>query len=281
MKKTRTNPKTRDDKMVIDAEVVGEEKKTKKSKPKTTAIAKTENNALSFNAETLISQAITAKADVGTMERLLAMRKTLKDEWAKEQFDKAMAAFQSECPIIKKTKTVKTKSGEKAYSYAPLEQDVIQVKPLLIKYGFSYSFLTETKEKTVKATCIAKHKDGHSEPSSMEVPNGNKTAVMSDSQVTAAAISFAKRYAFLNVFGIIVGDEDNEELLPKDKEIKDATNYLDKLKAALIRKGAKNVSDALRIFNEISGYNLTEFPKQNSPEVKELYDVYMSSPNAL
>jgi hypothetical protein len=114
----------------------------------------------------------------------------------------------------------------------------------------------------------------------MEVPLGNKTQVMSDTQVVAAAITFAKRYAFLNEFGILTGDEDKEEIL-NTGEKKDTTNYLDKLKAALIRKGAKNVSDALRIFNEISGYNLTEFPKQNSPEVKELYDVYMSSPNAL
>ena len=280
MKKTRTNPKTRDKEMVINGEVVGEEKKTKKSKPKTTAIAKTENNALSFNAETLISQAIASKADVGTMERLLAMRKNLKDEWAKEQFDKAMAAFQSECPIIKKTKTVKTKSGDDAYSYAPLDTIVIQVKPILEKHGFSYSTQTETSEKMVKATCVAKHKDGHSESSSMEVPLGNKTQVMSDTQVVAAAITFAKRYAFLNEFGILTGDEDKEEIL-NTGEKKDTTNYLDKLKAVLIHKGAKNASDALRIFNDISGYTLKEFPKQNNPEVKELYDAFISSPKAL
>ena len=280
MKKTRTNPKTKDNKMVIDAEVIVEEKNIKKSKPKTTAVAKTESQALSFNAETLISQAIASKADVGTMERLLAMRKNLKDEWAKEQFDKAMAYFQSECPIIKKTKTVKTKAGDDAYSYAPLESIVVQVKPILEKHGFSYSIQTETSEKMVKATCTAKHKDGHSEPSSMEVPLGNKTQVMSDTQVVAAALTFAKRYAFCNIFGILTSDDDKEEVL-NSGEKKDATNYLDKLKAALIRKGAKNVNDAVRIFNDISGGNIKEFPKQNSPEVKELYERYISSPNAL
>ena len=43
-----------------------------------------------FSAEELISQAIDKGVSVETMEKLLAMRKELKNEWAKEQFDKAM-----------------------------------------------------------------------------------------------------------------------------------------------------------------------------------------------
>lgn len=272
MKKDTGKSKTKTKNKVIDAEVISEEKK-----PKTRAIAKVENQALSFNAENLISQAIASKSDVGTMERLLAMRKTLKDEWAKEQFDKAMAAFQSECPIIKKTKTVRTNKGEDAYSYAPLESIVIQVKPFLEKHGFSYSIQTETGDK-VKATCLAKHKDGWSEPSSMEVPLGTKTQIMSDTQVVAAALTFAKRYAFCNVFGILTGDEDTDAL-PTSK--KDSTNYLDLLKTILIKKGAKKMSDAVRIFNEVTGFSITEFPKVNSHEVKEMYEAFMGSPKII
>lgn len=266
---------TKTKKTVIDGEIVGEKKKVTKS------LVKAESTALSFNAENLISQAIASKADVGTMERLLAMRKTLKEEWAKEQFDKAMAAFQSECPVIKKTKTIKTKAGDDAYSYAPLESIVIQVKPLLEKHGFSYSIQTETGDKKVKATCLAKHKDGHSEPSSMEVPLGNKTQIMSDTQVTAAALTFAKRYAFCNVFGILTGDEDKEEVLPKGNEIKDTTNYLDKLKMIVYKKGGKDEKTAVEVFNNITGYNIKEFPKTNNPEVKEMYESFMGSPKII
>ena len=54
------------------------------------------------DAEMLIAKAIDKNVPVETMERLLAMRRELKAEWAKAEFDKAMSVFQSDCPIIKK-----------------------------------------------------------------------------------------------------------------------------------------------------------------------------------
>lgn len=163
-----------------------------------------------FNAEALISQGIEKGMSVETLERLLNMRRELKAEWAKEQYDKAMAKFQSECPVIKKTKQVKTKEGGTAYKYAPIESIVDQVKDLIQKNGFSYSTRMELKDKGVLAIVTVKHSAGHHEESPMEVPLGNKTQVMSDSQVVAAAQTFAKRYAFCNAFGILTGDEDND-----------------------------------------------------------------------
>ena len=163
-----------------------------------------------MNPEILMSEAIKNNASVETIERLLKMRRDLKAEYAKEQFDTAMANFQMDCPIVKKTKSVPLKGGGLAYKYAPIESIVSQVKKYLKKQGFSYMVKTETKGKEVIAVCIAKHKDGHSEESSMTVPLGTKTQVMSDTQVVAAALTFAKRYAFCNAFGILTGDGDDD-----------------------------------------------------------------------
>lgn len=160
--------------------------------------------------EALISLAIQTGANVDTLERLMAMRDKLKAEQAKKDFDDAMVVFQAEIPTIQKTKIVKTNSGVIAYKYAPLESIVEQVKKHLADNGFSYSTEIERTAAGVKATCIAKHVGGHQERSSLEVPFGNKTQVMSDTQVTAAAGTFAKRYAFCNVFGIMTGDEDTD-----------------------------------------------------------------------
>jgi len=161
------------------------------------------------SVENLLSQAVKQGASVETMEKLLAMRRELKAEFAKEAFDKAMADFQKECPVIKKKKAGgKTNSGQVGYMYAPLESIVEQVKGLLHDHGFSYSIQTKTGDKKVTAICTAKHVNGHSESSDMEIPLGGKTGIMSDSQVTAAAITFAKRYAFCNAFGILTGDAD-------------------------------------------------------------------------
>ena len=64
-----------------------------------------------LDAEALIFKAVESQVPVETMERLLAMRKDLKQEQAKEAFHAALAKFQSICPIIRKTKEVKDKSG--------------------------------------------------------------------------------------------------------------------------------------------------------------------------
>jgi len=169
-----------------------------------------EQSIANFNVESLMAKAIEHGLSPETMEKFLAMRQQLKAEWAREQFNKAMAAFQSECPTIVKTKEVKTKSGVVAYRYAPIESIVSQVKDLLQKHGFSYSNSMEVLPEGVKVCVKVTHKDGHSEENCMQVPLGTKTDIMSQSQVTAAAQTFAKRYAFCNSFGIMTGDEDTD-----------------------------------------------------------------------
>lgn len=176
------------------------------------------NQIANFNVESLMAKAIEHGLSPETMEKFLAMRQQLKAEWAKEQFTKAMASFQGECPTIVKTKGVNTKSGALAYKYAPIESIVEQVKPYLQKNGFSYSTNMEVLSAGVRVVCRVTHIDGHSENSEMEVPLGERTQIMSASQVTAAASTFAKRYAFCNAFGILTGDEDTDARPIENKE---------------------------------------------------------------
>ena len=210
-------------------------------------------NTPAVSIEAVIQQAIDKNVPVETMEKLLGMRRELKAEFAKEQFDKAMADFQSECPVIKKSKAGgQTDAGVVAYKYAPLEVIVSQVKDLIHKHGFSYAIQTETSKEMVKAICIVKHMAGHSESSNMEVPLGTKTQVMSNTQVVAAALTFAKRYAFCNGFGILTGDEDTNVPPVSDnpREACDkaivrlrATKSLDGLKAVFVSLPAKIQKD--------------------------------------
>lgn len=181
-------------------------------------IEQTPSAPFAMSPEVLMAQAIQAGASVETMQSLLAMRRELKAEWAKEQYDHDMAMFQMNCPIIKKTKEVKDNDGKVAYKYAPIDSIVAQVKSSLEKYGFSYKIETTTHEKGVTAKCIAKHKFGHSEDSEVNIPLGTKTRMMNDTQVTASAMTFAKRYAFCNVFGIMTGDSDIDGKIPTNSE---------------------------------------------------------------
>lgn len=87
-----------------------------------------ETQALSVmqgEAETLIAKAIDKNVSVDTVEKLLAMRRELQEEWAKRRFDEAMSTFQGECPVIEKTKKVdftsKRTGSRTTYAYAPLD----------------------------------------------------------------------------------------------------------------------------------------------------------------
>ena len=237
-------------------------------------VQQVEQQSLSImNPETLISQAIKQNASVDTMERLLKMRQDLKAEFAKEQFDISMANFQMDCPIVKKTKSVPTSSGAIAYKYAPIESIVSQVKKYLKKHGFSYMIKTETLEKKVKAICVVKHKDGHSEESSMSVPLGTKTNIMSETQVVAAALTFAKRYAFCNSFGILTGDSDDDgkSFGAEKKDEKKGTSDKDlesrALKQIELAKEKQDVDTLIKVDEYVQKY---KFNKGFKNKVKKL-----------
>lgn len=159
----------------------------------------------------LIALAINKDVSVETIEKLMVLQERWEKNQAKKLFDEDMSAFQGECPVIKKNKAGgKTNAGSVAYYYATLDAIVFQTKELIKKYGFSYAIQTFTLEGKVKVACIVKHKAGHSESSDIEVPLGAKTNIMNESQVVASALTFAKRYAFCNAFGILTGDADDD-----------------------------------------------------------------------
>lgn len=171
-------------------------------------------------AENLISQAIQKGVDVGTMERLLAMRATIKAEQALEAFNRAMAAFQGSQPAIVKDKIIKDKYGKERYRYAPMDVIVRQVKDGLQENGLSYTTDAIVEEGWVTAVCKVTHTLGHSETSQFKVPI-DKDGYMSAPQKFAAALTFAKRYAFCNAFGILTGDEDTDANFDKTDDIPD------------------------------------------------------------
>ena len=144
------------------------------------------------------------KGGVETVERLMVVRRELNAEKAKAAFDVAMADFQNECPVI-----VKAKAGAKgAYKYAPLDAIIAQVRELIRKNGFSFSITSEIEPGWCKAVCLITHSAGHSRASEFKVPVDNKNPMMTDPQRYGGAMTFSKRYAFCNAFGILTADED-------------------------------------------------------------------------
>lgn len=157
-----------------------------------------------------LQMAVEKGADVATLERLMVVRRELREEAAKTAFDDAMALFQAKCPVIVKSKDVMNKDGRSVrYRFAPLDVIVSRVRPILQECGFSYQMDSTVEDKWVLASCKVTHRFGHSITSTFKVPI-DKDAFMSDQQKFAAALTYAKRYAFVNAFGILTGDQDTD-----------------------------------------------------------------------
>lgn len=177
------------------------------------------NNLQVPNVQSLLTLAIEKNVPVETIERLTDLFNKQKAEWAKGEFNKAMAAFQAKCPIIKrKTAGGKTNEGDKpAYFYATLGQIIEETKKIMEENGLSYTILTDSTEKGIKATCVVHHIAGHYEQSTVEFPTMEGTRLMSAPQKVAATISLAKRYALCNAFGIVTDGEDDEKVLMEQR----------------------------------------------------------------
>lgn len=158
--------------------------------------------------EDLIARAIDKGVDVATMERLLAMRAQLRAEAAREAYYSALSAFQKECPAVVKSKVVNDKYGKFRYRYAPLEEILKQVGPLLSAHGFSYTLDTEQANGQLTAICRTHHIGGHSESTKISVPVSGD--FMSAQQLVGSARTYACRYAFCGGFGIMTADEDDD-----------------------------------------------------------------------
>lgn len=226
------------------------------------------------DVQSLIEKSIDSKSAVEVLERLMALRNQVKAENAKEAYDRALAAFQSECPII-----VKRKAGYgNNYRYAPLDSIVGQVKELLKAHGFAFKINATVTEGWVEAVCVVKHEAGHSEESPFKCPiDNNQKNLMTTPQRYGGAMTFAKRYAFANAFGILTADEDKDAApAVKPKGPKVATEqtraYMIKYLAPIEQKALQYAIDKALIMPDqsLDSWPLAEVPT-SAEGLKELW----------
>lgn len=162
-----------------------------------------------LNPAVFMQQAIDKGLTPEVMEKFMNLYDRWESKKAKREFDLAMAAFQGECPVIVKEKGVKNKDGSARYKYAPLDQIVKQTGKIIAKHGLSYTINATVEGQTVKAEVVVTHEGGHSQPSSFMVPLDNDS-FMNAAQRFGSALTYAKRYAFCNAFGILTQDVDKD-----------------------------------------------------------------------
>lgn len=157
----------------------------------------------------LITVALEQKADIQTLERLFSLQKEWEANEAKKEYIKAFSLLQGELPIVEKETEVKGKDGKLRYTYAKLEKIISEAKPFIAKHGFSYTFTEKKDKEMATAICTVRHSLGHSEEFPFTIEIGTED-YMTSPQKYGARMTFAKRYAFCNAFGIVTADEDDD-----------------------------------------------------------------------
>ncbi|MEY8194475.1 MAG: ERF family protein [Cycloclasticus sp.] len=164
----------------------------------------------------LIEAAINQNLDVEKLSKVLELQTQWENKESRKSYFTALSGFQSELPIIKKTKTAKfptRNGGTMEYCYASLDDICEQIKPLLQKHGLSYRFEQHTENMAIHIRCIVTHSDGHSEHCTMNGQpdtSGNKNNL----QQMASAVTYLRRYAIEGAFGIATAAQDIDGRLP-------------------------------------------------------------------
>lgn len=243
---------------------------TKEKKPKAITVKK--DNSV----ESLISQAIAGNVPVETLEKLFSLREKVKAEQAREAFVKAMAEFQSECPVIEKTKVVLNKDGKtERYKFAPLDSIVKQIQKPLGKAELAYTWTVKNEEGSVTAICRVTHSLGHYEESSFQIPV-DKEGFMTAPQKVASALTFAKRYSLCNALGISTGDEDTDA----NDVGKEAVAKSDKAKIIfLLRSLGYDTKTKEAIAVTVQQLVQLELEEQNYPEIVGRLEIIVQERN--
>lgn len=156
------------------------------------------------------------QVDPAKMRELLAIRKELKAEEAKEAFIQDLIRVQKELPTISKKGRINIeKNGHVIQStpYAKFEDINRICKPILQAHNFTMTFRTDAaSDARTVVTAILMHKGGHQEQSSLTLPveaSGSKNNV----QGVGSAVAYGKRYTMTALLNLIAeGDDDDGNL---------------------------------------------------------------------
>ncbi|MEM9109510.1 MAG: ERF family protein, partial [Planctomycetota bacterium] len=156
----------------------------------------------------LIEMAVGNDADPAKLEKLMELQERWESKIAREQYCHAVAAFQGECPQIKKERSIDMGRGS-GPTYASFDDIMRVVQPLLTKHGLSVMFDTSVGENNMLTVVCRVLGHGHEERNSVTLPMPASMKV-NDTQKMGAANKYGQRYALVNALNIVVTDEDTD-----------------------------------------------------------------------
>lgn len=170
-----------------------------------TAVAEREDRPVGPSIDDMMLRAVEqgGKEAVEALAELIALRNQEEDRAAERAMVEALAAFQEDCPPIKRTA-----DGHHG-KFASLDEIVRVVRPLLAKHGLTFAHNgTMTEDGRVRVTCTLEHVAGATRTATFEGPpdkSGGKNPI----QEMASTRSYLRRYTLTDVLGLSTEADDD------------------------------------------------------------------------
>jgi hypothetical protein len=198
-------------------------------------------------------------SNIAAFERMLAMKERMDAKEAEKQFAVAFNALQSELSPIQANKAVPNNDGTTRYKFAPFEDIMEAVRPLLQKHGFTVTFSMSFSEGRVIQTCILQHVGGHSRSNQFACRIGSGPPKSSEAQGDGAASTYAKRFALCNALNIVIeNDSDGATDARRDGDL------ISKEKAQYLREQVKETGGNEAAFLKMAGASTYEEIREGS-----------------
>ena len=213
---------------------------------------------------TLIHSAISkldgesANAAITAIERLVDLKMKVDDKEAERMFNEAFAAFQANCPQIKKTSSTKGASAGGSgfgYNYAELDEIQKTIAPHLYPLGLSFNWDSKLLEDKIQCTCFLRHKAGHLITSSFTAPVKD-VGKMNEIQKHSAVLTYIKRQTLIEVLGLTTTEKDTDGVSPETIDEKQIANLKDK--ASIL-----DVTAQAKFFKWLGVDDWKDIPKSN------------------
>ncbi len=149
---------------------------------------------------------------VEVLDKMMGLYERNEKRQAEKDFAAALTELQGETIRVQATKAVDIKNGVPRYTFAPYEEIMRTVQPMLTRHGFSVTFDTKIDGDRLYSVCTLTHKAGHSRSNQFAVrfttPPGSSSA-----QGDMSTKSYAKRGALCDALNISIDHDDDARMI--------------------------------------------------------------------
>ncbi len=181
-------------------------KKTEKA-----LVVRQEEPSIALLLQGVIQQGVTAD-NVSALEKMCDLYERMEAKRAEKEFAAALVGLQGETLRVAATQVVNDRNGQPRYRFAPYEEIMALVQPMVTRHGFAISFDTEIDAGRLTSICTLTHSGGHSKPNKFAVrfttPPGS-----SEAQGDMSTKSYAKRGALCDALNIVVDHDDDARMV--------------------------------------------------------------------